>query len=104
MAKQSSSADKELKAIGVILSALEKLAGDSIQRVLDYVFSRLSLGSRPRAVGVTTVGSGPTTRATIDGSPSRRPSIRDLKDQKQPDSSNQMAALVAYYLSERSEC
>jgi hypothetical protein len=103
MAKQSSSADKELKAIGVILSALEKLDGDSIQRVLDYVFSRLSLGSRPRAVGVATVASGPTTHSTIDESPSRRPSIRDLKDHKEPDSSNQMAALVAYYLSEVAE-
>jgi hypothetical protein len=100
MAKQSSSADKELKAIGVILSALEKLDGDSIQRVLDYVFGRLSLGSHSRSVAVTGVASGPSVQSTIDGSPNRRPSIRDLKDDKQPGSSNQMAALVAYYLSE----
>jgi len=100
MGKKSSSADKELKAIGVILSALEKLDGDSIQRVLDYVFGRLSLGSRSRAVAVSGVASGASAQSTIDGSPSRRPSIRDLKDDKQPESSNQMAALVAYYLSE----
>ena len=100
MAKKNSSADKELKAIGVILSALEKLDGDSIQRVLDYVFGRLSLESRSRAVAVSGPTSGPSTQSAIDGSPSHRPSIRDLKNDKQPESSNQMAALVAYYLSE----
>jgi hypothetical protein len=100
MPKQSSSTDKELQAIGAILSALEKLDGESIQRVLDYVFDRLSLGTRSRAVGMASVTTAPASQPVSDVSPNRRPSIRDLKDQKQPDSSNQMAALVAYYLSE----
>ncbi len=100
MAKQSGSTDKELKAIGDILSALEKLDGESIQRVLDYVFGRLSLGTRPRNIGMATMATATSSQAPIDASPTRRPSIRDLKDEKQPESSNQMAALVAYYLSE----
>jgi hypothetical protein len=32
--------------------------------------------------------------------PLRKASIRDLKEEKRPESANQMAALVAYYLSE----
>jgi hypothetical protein len=40
----------------------------------------------------------PATRET--GHSVRQLSIRDLKDEKKPASSNQMAALVAYYLSE----
>jgi hypothetical protein len=99
MAKQSGSADKELKAIGAILTALDKLDGESIQRVLDYVFGRLSLSNRPTVATVTKVAAA-QTHSPDSAAPSRRPSIRDLKDEKRPESSNQMAALVAYYLSE----
>jgi len=92
------STDRELAAISSILRALNGLDGESIQRVLDYVFGRLSI-SAPRQVkpasSVTTLG--PTV---VESGLARRPSIRDLKEEKQPDSSNQMAALVAYYLSE----
>ncbi|HEV2840310.1 MAG TPA: hypothetical protein VGW39_03210 [Chthoniobacterales bacterium] len=98
MAKQGSSVDKELKAIGAILAALDTLDGDSIQRVLDYVFGRLSLSSHTRNVPAVT--AVPTSQSSVDSSPNRQASIRDLKDEKQPESSNQMAALVAYYLSE----
>ena len=41
--KLRSAADGELAAIGAILHALNGLDGESIQRVLDYVFSRLSI-------------------------------------------------------------
>lgn len=92
------SADRELAAISSILRALEGLDGESIQRVLDYVFGRLSI-SAPRQIKAMT--SAPTIGPTaVESGLVRRPSIRDLKDEKQPDSSNQMAALVAYYLSE----
>jgi hypothetical protein len=94
-------ADKELDAIGTILRALDGLEGESIQRVLDYVFGRLSISqdrsssSSPLAT-VSTITSG---FSELRHSPTQL-SIRDLKEQKQPESSNQMAALVAYYLSE----
>ena len=45
MAKRDSfnTADRELRAMSAILSALQGLDGESIQRVLDYVLGRLSL-------------------------------------------------------------
>jgi hypothetical protein len=93
-------ADRELDAIGIILGAMQSLDGESIQRVLDYVLGRLSIGrsvsastSTPTVVSVT-----PQVRDAIHST--RQLSIRDLKEEKKPTDSNQMAALVAYYLSE----
>jgi hypothetical protein len=94
-------ADSELEAIGTILRALDGLEGESIQRVLDYVFGRLSIG-QVRAATTPQVGTI-SPSATVSGDfrhSHTQLSIRDLKEQKQPESSNQMAALVAYYLSE----
>ena len=94
-------ADRELNAINVILKALDGLEGESIQRVLDYVTGRLSIGrsatvSAPTPATLTFTGYPPTV-TTGSG---KQPSIRDLKLEKSPSSSNQMAALVTYYLSE----
>jgi hypothetical protein len=98
MGTQKSKADRELEAMGKILNAFEGLEGESIQRVLDYVLSRLSL-TRPTRTSSLTVGS--TASLPVE-SGSRQLSIRDLKQEKQPGSINQMAALVAFYLSELS--
>jgi hypothetical protein len=99
--KLRSAADSELAAIGAILHALNGLDGESIQRVLDYVFSRLSIAF-PTHIKTTSVPSMSQSIPSSMDVPHRsnRPSIRDLKDEKQPESSNQMAALVAFYLSE----
>src|SRR5271155_3011657 len=94
-------ADRELEAIGTILHALSGLEGESIQRVLDYVFGRLSISQTraPSAAAPThNIQVAPALAETRH--PKNQLSIRDLKEQKQPESSNQMAALVAYYLSE----
>jgi len=97
--------DKELDAIKAILGALAGLDSDAIQRVLDYVFDRLSIPRQytaaPTATEITSSGildlvGGPTS----PGPAERVPSIRDLKDEKRPTSANQMAALVGYYLTE----
>lgn len=100
MAKSKNSADRELKAISTILQALEGLDGESIQRVLDYVFGRLSITAQRHVKTAS-----PILPQSISSEPSfgRRQSIRDLKEEKHPESSNQMAALVAYYLSEISD-
>src|SRR5438445_8223920 len=89
-----SRADRELQAMAAILDALKGLEGESIQRVLDYVLGRLSL-NRP-----TRPSLSPTVATSLPADPNkaRQASIRDLKEEKQPESSNQMAALVAYYL------
>jgi hypothetical protein len=94
-------ADTELDAIGTILHALEGLEGESIQRVLDYVFGRLSIG-QARAVSPSPTGaiSAGSPASSDFRHPRTQLSVRDLKEEKQPESSNQMAAIVAYYLSE----
>ncbi len=82
--------------MAAILDALKGLEGESIQRVLDYVMGRLSL-NRPTRPSLSS-----TAPSSVPGdvAKTRQASIRDLKEEKQPESSNQMAALVAYYLSE----
>lgn len=98
--QRTGKADRELDAIGVILAALEPLDGESIKRVLDYVFGRLSI-ARPTSSSASppiAVAPAPQGRDTVHSA--RHLSIRDLKEEKKPTSSNQMAALVAYYLSE----
>lgn len=94
-------ADRELEAIGTILRALQPLEGDSVQRVLDYIFRRLSINwpSGISSQGSIEMASPPVPGAKEGGRP-RQPSIRDLKEEKRPESDNQMAALVAYYFSE----
>jgi hypothetical protein len=100
MAKERSAADQELAAIGAILRALESLDGESIQRVLDYVFDRLSISTPSRYKSFPSVAAPSTASPSDPALSSRRISIRDLKEEKQPESSNQMAALIAYYLSD----
>jgi hypothetical protein len=94
-------ADTELEAIGTILRALDGLDGESIQRVLDYVFGRLGIG-QARAIPpspASAMNAGVPVSSDFRH-PRTQLSVRDLKEEKQPESSNQMAAIVAYYLSE----
>jgi hypothetical protein len=93
-------ADKELEAIGTILQALDGLEGESIQRVLDYVFGRLSIGQVRATASPQAITVSPSMTSPDFHHSQAQLSIRDLKEHKQPESSNQMAALVAYYLSE----
>jgi hypothetical protein len=83
--------------MGAIIGALEGLEGESIQRVLDYVMGRLSLSRPTRTASLSAPVTAPLPG---DGGKARQASIRDLKEEKQPQSLSQMAALVAYYLSE----
>jgi hypothetical protein len=94
-------ADRELEAIGAILGALDGLDGESIQRVLDYVQGRLSIGQSRVGPALPPANVNPGASVVPEFRQSRvLTSIRDLKEEKRPESSNQMAALVAYYLSE----
>jgi hypothetical protein len=100
MSRTRSKADRELQAMGTILAALEGLEGESIQRVLDYILGRLSISRSTRPSASLSAPVGPALLPGDSGKLTRQASIRDLKDEKQPESLNQMAALVAYYLSE----
>jgi hypothetical protein len=61
MARTTNSAGRELAAISSILKALNGLDGESIQRVLDYVFGRLNI-TAPRHVK----GVGSLTQHPVD--------------------------------------
>lgn len=89
--------DRELEAIGSIVALLTPLDEAERSRVLEYVLKRLQMATvRAPAVVSREANESParavTSRAVMD--------IRTLTAEKQPRSANEMAALVAYYLSE----
>lgn len=88
--------DRELLAIQSIIEALSSLEDKERSRVLEYVLKRLDMAA---------VQAPPSSRETAEPHAVPRTArpiadIRTLKEQKQPRSANEMAALVAYYLSE----
>jgi hypothetical protein len=88
-------ADKELEAIGSIISLLEPFTEDQRGRVLEYVLKRLEMSVVRAPVSATAPIS---TAPPIGAMPVT--DIRTLTAEKQPRSANEMAALVAYYVSE----
>jgi hypothetical protein len=88
--------DDEIRAIEAVVTALEKLDDEARSRVLDYAFRRIGLVA-PESVPDNPLNEAATTEAR---SFDRRVDIRSLRDEKQPRSANEMAALVAYYLAE----
>jgi hypothetical protein len=97
--------DSELQAIHDVLAALVPLKREGRSRVLDYALKRL--GMLPETGGATGTNAAtvsyptasPATSTPADRT-SRQADIRSLKNEKSPRSANEMAALVAYYLSE----
>ncbi len=98
--------DKEIKAIADIISSLEDLDSQARERVLKYVVERLG-------ITVMVSDSSSAVRPSIPSDSTQRvisservisqgevKDIRSLKEQKQPKTAIQMAALVAYYLQE----
>jgi hypothetical protein len=94
-ARQATSKDSELEAIGAIISLLEPLTEDQRGRVLEYVLKRLEMAavSPSAAAPQQVLGGAPNGVLSVTD-------IRTLTAEKQPRSSNEMAALVAYYVSE----
>lgn len=99
--------DSELNAIRVVLSALIPLKSEGRSRVLDYVLGRLGMSQpvlQQPPTGSLTADAVLRKAATITASPSepvrRQNDIRALTREKSPRSASEMAALVAYYLSE----
>lgn len=101
MANPPSEIDQELEAIRALLAALTPLSTEARISAVDYALRRLDI-QLPRRGVVTQVpqaleaGGSPAPPA-----PERPPTdIRTLSEQKRPRSAIEMAALVAYYLSE----
>jgi hypothetical protein len=100
--------DSELNAIRAVLSALVPLKREGRLRVLDYVLGRLGMTepeTRQPSTGSLTADAVLVRKAvSVSDSlsaPSTQPTdIRSLTKEKSPHSANEMAALVAYYLSE----
>ncbi len=96
--------DTELQAIRAVLGALVPLKRDGRTRVLDYVLQRLGMTGEPlppssagpsRADSADSFVASPTPESRGQAS-----DIRSLTKEKAPRSANEMAALVAYYLTE----
>jgi hypothetical protein len=90
--------DSELHAIRVMLGALVPLKQEARSRVVDYVLERL--GMLTNAVVASSSGKSAAGGREVGSQPSRQTDIRALTAEKSPRSANDMAALVAYYLSE----
>jgi|SRR5467141_1490883 len=92
--------DKELNAMKTVIESLQSLKPDARVRVLQYVFNRLGI-SGLREGSVTQAGPLPVAGPSdLPLSQAIVKDVRTLKQERQPKSANQMAALVAYYLSE----
>ncbi len=94
--------DKELKAMGEIISALVNLDTEGQSRVINYVLVRLGIRSSDgqlKQIGISTPNFKELPGVKIL-SDSPVLDIWSLRQQKQPKSAIQMAVLVAYYLKE----
>jgi hypothetical protein len=81
--------DQEIEAIKTLIKVLEPLSLDVRQNVLDYATKRLKVKPAPEIHTLT--------GELID--PEKRITIKEFKEKKSPQSANEMAALVAFYLS-----
>jgi hypothetical protein len=94
----------ELAAIKAVADALQPLSSASQRKVVSIVVELLGIpGAAPSAASPQPAQPAETSISSVP-SPSSPPSsvvdIRTLKEQKQPRTATEMAALVAYYVSE----
>jgi hypothetical protein len=90
--------DAELKAIKTMLSVLSDLDKAACDRVLAYVFTRLSFKSPSQVLRETAGSLTPSAAAEVPSTGGRIKDIRTFTEEKRPRSANEMAALVAYFL------
>ncbi len=96
--------EKELGAIKAIINALEPFAPDARLRILQYATQHLGISTGTAAPpNASSSGSAEPSNSGIQSPVSPPPKvvdIRSLRDEKQPKTDIQMAAIVAYYLAE----
>jgi hypothetical protein len=93
--------DKEVEAIRTVSSALQPLDDLAKQRVIDYVLKRFGLfTSQPTRSFQATSISKSTQDLLAETSLFEVTHIGQLKELKKPKTAIEMAALVAYYLSD----
>ncbi len=97
--KEPGKDDREVNAIFAIVAALKPLKEDEVRNVLEYVLRRFGAGPLPVYATGPTPSSVPQAPPTHSGSGAVK-DVRTLREEKAPKSANEMAALVAYYVSE----
>lgn len=92
----------ELKAIETITNILQQLDKTAQQRVLQYAMQHLGLQVDQADMSPQTLSAnrGAQVEQQTQHLQQKVVDIRSLRDQKQPSSDMEMAAIVAYYLSE----
>lgn len=109
MVSRMSELDAELQAIQAVIDALDPLEGEARDRVIHYAFDRLGLeyseGETPGVRQDPPPGGGGEGGGNGGGSgdaaqPQVIADIRTLRNEKQPGSANEMAAVAGYYLAE----
>jgi len=101
-----SAIEKELAAIKTITNALESFEPDARRRVLQYATQHLGIAEVPTGETPTIPsapgGTGDESQVLRGGSEhnGKMVDIRTFKEEKNPTSDVQMAAVVAYYLAE----
>jgi hypothetical protein len=94
----------ELTAIKAVADALQPLSDPARRHVIAYVAEALGIGTVPAdalpTAGADLVGEPSVTSEQDLSHTAARLDIRSLREQKQPRSANEMATLVAYYVSE----
>lgn len=92
--------DTELQAIRAVLGALVPLKREGRTRVLDYVLKRLGMTAEPLPVTNSSPSADVFVPTATPESPGQPNDVRTLTKVKAPRSANEMAALVAYYVTE----
>jgi len=101
MAQKPTDAAKSLgEAIDEIVLALSSLDELSRTTAIRAACEHLKIIFSPGVETTYPIARGARTDTESSISVGRLPDIRELKEEKQPSSANEMAALVAYYLSE----
>jgi hypothetical protein len=91
--------DAEIQALEVVFGALNALDELARERVLDY--TRRRLGMADSDPGTSDVDHEPVHSQVVEPAPQQGTvDIRSLRQEKDPSSAIEMAAVVAYYLSE----
>jgi len=93
--------DGEIRALQVVIDALQPLDDDARSRVLEYTLKRLGMHDLSTSSAAAMPSTPEESVTQPDAHPSRQPTdIRSLREAKEPKSAVEMATVVAYYLSE----
>jgi hypothetical protein len=92
--------DAEIRALEVLIDALEPLDDDARARVLEYTLRRLGMREMPAAKPLAAEPIADHVEAGPHAGADRLVDIRTLREEKAPKTANEMAAVVAYYLAE----